>query len=126
MSTVLIVEDEANVMKLVAINLTSRGYTVLEAEDIHQALSHLQYVTPDLIVLDIKLPDSTGWDFLTGLARDPVDRPAIPVVVMTASIMDAEVDQKKFPNVVEVLVKPFSATKLVTAVERALDSYFIH
>ncbi len=120
MATVLIVEDEANVMKLVAINLTSRGYAVLEAGDIQQALSHLQLVTPDLIVLDIKLPDSTGWDFLTSLARDRAGRPDIPVLVMTASILDADFDHREFPDVVEVLVKPFSAAKLVTAVEHAL------
>ena len=43
-----------------------------------------------------------------------------PVLVMTASIMDAQVDRDRYPNVVDVLIKPFSATRLMTAIERAL------
>jgi CheY-like chemotaxis protein len=42
MSNILVVEDEANVRKLVTVNLISRGYTVFEAQDVHQALARLQ------------------------------------------------------------------------------------
>jgi CheY-like chemotaxis protein len=122
MSTVLVVEDEANVRKLVAVNLTSRGYVVLEAKDVQQALTHLRTTAPDLMVLDIKLPDLTGWDLLAEIAHDPVIELSFPVLVMTASIMEAQVDRDRYPNVVDVLIKPFSAMKLVSAVERALHS----
>ena len=119
MSTVLVVEDEANVRKLVSVNLSSRGYTVLEAKDGQQALGHLRSTSPDLIVLDIKLPDLNGWELLEKIAADP-GHLSYPVLVMTASIMDAHVDRDRYPNVVDVLIKPFSATKLVASVERAL------
>jgi len=122
MSTVLVVEDEANVRKLVAVNLTSRGYVVLEAKDVQQALTHLRTTAPDLMVLDIKLPDLTGWDLLAEIAHDPAIELSFPVLVMTASIMEAQVDRDRYPNVVDVLIKPFSAMKLVSAVERALRS----
>ena len=122
MSTVLVVEDELNVRKLVAVNLTSRGYTVLEAKDVQQALEQLQTTTPDLMVLDIKLPDLTGWDLLARIAADATSSVSFPVVVMTASIMDAQIDLDRYPLVVEVLIKPFSAAKFVTAVERALHT----
>jgi CheY-like chemotaxis protein len=122
MSTVLVVEDEANVRKLVAVNLASRGYIVLEAKDVQQALTHLRTTIPDLMVLDIKLPDLTGWDLLAEIAHDPAIELSFPVLVMTASIMEAQVDRDRYPNVVDVLIKPFSAMKLVSAVERALQS----
>jgi CheY-like chemotaxis protein len=125
MSTVLVVEDEANVRKLVSVNLISRGYAVLEAKDAQQALAHLRHTSPDLMVLDIKLPDLTGWELLAKIASDPAINLTSPVLVMTASIMDAYVDRDKYPNVVEVLIKPFSATKLVMAVERALRTPII-
>jgi len=122
MSTILVVEDEANVRKLVTVNLTSRGYVVLEATDVQQALTHLRTTAPDLMVLDIKLPDLTGWDLLAEIAHDPAIELSFPVLVMTASIMEAQVDRDQYPNVVDILIKPFSAMKLVSAVERALRS----
>jgi CheY-like chemotaxis protein len=122
MSTILVVEDEANVRKLVTVNLTSRGYVVLEAKDVQQALTHLRTTAPDLMVLDIKLPDLTGWDLLAEIAHDPAIELSFPVLVMTASIMEAQVDRDQYPNVVDILIKPFSAMKLVSAVERALRS----
>ena len=122
MSTVLVVEDEANVRKLVVVNLISRGYAVLEAKDVQQALTHLRTTAPDLMVLDIKLPDLTGWDLLAEIAHDPAIELSFPILVMTASIMEAQVDRDRYPNVVDILLKPFSAMKLVSAVERALHS----
>ena len=120
MPTVLVVEDEANVRKLVVVNLASRGHAVLEARDVQQALEHLRQTRPDLMVLDIKLPDLTGWELLALMANDPALSLSFPVLVMTASLMDAHAERDKYPSVVGVLIKPFSATQLVDAVERAL------
>ncbi len=120
MTTVLVIEDEPNVRKLVTVNLISRGYTVLEAANVPQALDHLNAATPDLMILDIKLPEITGWDLLTQISADPNMTGKFPVLVMTASIMEAQVDRHRYPNVVDVLIKPFSATRLMAAIERAL------
>lgn len=120
MTTVLVVEDEPNVRKLVMVNLISRGYSVLEATNVPQALDHLNTAAPDLMILDIKLPEMTGWDLLTQISADPNMAGKFPVLVMTASIMEAQVDRDRYSNVVDVLIKPFSATRLMTAIERAL------
>jgi CheY-like chemotaxis protein len=68
----------------------------------------------------IKLPDLTGWDLLAKIAADSTLAFDGKVLVMTASIMDAQIDLDQYPAVVEVLVKPFSAAKLIAAIERAL------
>ena len=120
MITVLVVEDEPNVRKLVVVNLISRGYAVLEATNVPQALDHLNTATPDIMILDIKLPEMTGWDLLTQIAADSNIAGKFHVLVMTASIMEAQVDRDRYSNVVDVLIKPFSATRLMTAIERAL------
>ena len=120
MATVLVVEDEPNIRKLVTVNLVSRGYTVQEASTVPEALDHLRVVLPDLMILDIKLPEMTGWDLLTQINADPDLRIEFPVLAMTASILDAQIDRSRYPNIVDVLIKPFSTTRLMTAIERAL------
>ena len=84
MSNILVVEDEANVRKLVTVNLIRRGYTVFEAQDVQHALARLQTQAFDLIVLDIKLPDLTGWDLLAKIAADSTLDFDGPVLVMTS------------------------------------------
>jgi CheY-like chemotaxis protein len=126
MSNILVVEDETNVRKLVTVNLISRGYTVYEAKDVQQAVERLQTQLFDLIVLDIKLPDATGWDLLAKIATDPAIEFNGPVLVMTASVIDAQIDLDQYPTIVEVLVKPFSAAKLVAAIEHALHLTLTH
>ncbi len=123
MENVLVVEDEANIRKLVAINLLSRGYKVSEAKNGTEALAQLHSNLPSLMVLDIKLPDFSGWDLLKKIRRDPEIEPNFPVLIMTASITDAVTDLENYPSVIEVLIKPFSTVKLVSTVERALGHH---
>ncbi len=120
MAIILLVEDEPNVRKLVAVNLVQRGYQVLEAENGQQALKHLNDQKPALMVLDIKLPDITGWDILDRITTAPSLFTNLPVLVMTASPVDHNIVVNQYPCVVEILVKPFNTVKLLTAVQRAL------
>ena len=119
--TILVVDDEANIRKLVAVNLTSRGYNVLEAESGAQALAFLGKQAPGLMVLDIKLPDLTGWELLNQIMDTPHIKSDFPVLVMTASIMDAHIDLAKFPRVAKILIKPFSMGTFMSTVERILQ-----
>jgi len=123
MEQILIVEDEINICKFVSVNLMSRGYRVSEATNGSDALSMLRASEPALMVMDIKLPDITGWEVLRQMKRNQINKIEFPVLVMTASITDAYVDLEAYPNVREVLIKPFSSNKLLSAVERALRSY---
>ena len=119
--TILVVDDEANIRKLVAVNLFSRGYEVLEASSGTQALSLLDERAPGLMILDIKLPDLTGWELLKQIMENPHINSDFPVLVMTASIMDAHFDLAKFPRVAKILIKPFSMSAFISAVERILQ-----
>lgn len=121
MPTILVVEDEPNVRKLVTVNLAQRGYRVLEAENGQQALEHLYDQKPALMILDIKLPDLSGWDILDQLGSVPDLFADFPVLVMTASPVDQNTILNQYPCVVDILVKPFNTDKLITAVQRALS-----
>jgi CheY-like chemotaxis protein len=120
MSTILVVEDEPNVRKLVSVNLIQRGHRVLEAENGQQALERLNDQKPELLILDIKLPDLSGWEILDHLAGVPSPTTDFPVLVMTASPVDQNAILDQYPSVFEILVKPFNTDKLVAAVHRAL------
>jgi CheY-like chemotaxis protein len=121
MEKVMVVDDEADILKLISENLLIRGYHVSVAKNGTEALTQLHKSLPSLMVLDIKLPDFTGWELLDRIKTDPLIKKDFPVLIMTASIAETVVDLKAYPSVVEILIKPFSATRLVSAVRQSLS-----
>jgi DNA-binding response OmpR family regulator len=81
MKTLLVVEDERDILQNHRDFLENHGYSVLPAENLAQAREHLSNATPDAIVLDIMLPDGNGLDLLTKLRTV---RNKIPVILLTA------------------------------------------
>ncbi len=82
---VLIVEDEAVLRRIIAINLSSRGLRVREAETAEAAVVAVAQERPDLILLDINLPDRTGWDVLRELRRRETEVPTIVISAVRAN-----------------------------------------
>ena len=121
MKNVLVVDDEADILKLVSVILQIRGYQVPEPKNGSEALSKLYANPPSLMVLDIKLPDFTGWELLNRINNSPQILPDFPVVVMTASITETIFDLEAYPRVAQVIIKPFSAARLIAAVEQSLS-----
>jgi DNA-binding response OmpR family regulator len=82
---VLIVEDEATLRRIVARNLTGRGLQVDEAESAESALGAVARQRPDLLLLDINLPDRTGWDVLRELRHSNTEVPTIVISAVRAN-----------------------------------------
>jgi DNA-binding response OmpR family regulator len=82
---VLIVEDEATLRRVIARNLTGRGLAVSEADCAEAAVSIVQQDRPDLILLDINLPDRTGWDVLRELRQRHIEVPTIVISAVRAN-----------------------------------------
>ncbi len=79
---IVLVEDEGPLRKIIARNLQKRGYDVVEAETGTAALTALRAHPPGLLLLDINLPDMTGWDVLRALPADL--RRRIPTIALSA------------------------------------------
>ena len=122
-NNVLVVDDESDILILVSANLQIRGYQVAEAKNGTEALAQLRAHPPSLMILDIKLPDFSGWELLKRIKADPQIEAGFPVLIMTASISETFIDLETYPSVVEILLKPFSTTRLLSAVEHALDQH---
>ena len=118
--SVLVIEDEANIRLFVTANLRARSYSVFEAGTGMEGLELIRSVRPDLVILDMFLPDISGWDVLQAMAEDDRVR-ATPVLLMTAALPSK--DESTYPNVVQRVVKPASLTTLLSVVQTALASH---
>ncbi|HVK76941.1 MAG TPA: response regulator [Kofleriaceae bacterium] len=82
-NTVLVVDDDPEILAMLSARLEKRGYRVLTAADGNDALAEARRSRPALIVLDVMMPGKTGWEVARALKQDPVTEP-IKVVMLTA------------------------------------------
>lgn len=118
---VMIVDDEPDIVDLLSLVLGSRGYDIITAYGGGECLEKLQHATPDLILLDLIMPDIDGWEVL-GRIRQDERLKSIPVVILTAKQLTAEVAQTKAPYITEYLVKPITKEGLISVIEGIMSS----
>jgi two-component system, OmpR family, alkaline phosphatase synthesis response regulator PhoP len=117
---ILSVDDEQDVTDLVQFHLTRAGYEVMTAANGREALSCVSSRRPDLILLDLMLPDIDGFGVCEILRRD-LATAAIPVVILTAW---ATTDARSLGlelGALDYLTKPFSPRELTARVKRLLS-----
>lgn len=113
---ILVVEDDAAVRRLVATTLGLHRYAVREAKTAAQALIELSSQPPDLVVLDLGLPDGDGVDVIRTLRGWS----SLPVIVLSARLEDADKVAALDAGADDYLVKPFSVEELLARVRVAL------
>ncbi len=102
---ILVVEDDTDNRRIVAKVLSVEGYEVVEATDGVQALSRVQAERPDLIIMDLALPNMDGWEATRRLKADPETR-GIPVVAITAFAMRGDEEQARAAGCDDYIPKP--------------------
>ncbi len=118
--TLLVVDDEPEIVRMVAKIFEARGHRVVTGKDGQEALDLVAKERPDLLLLDLDLPKLDGWEVCRRLKADPALR-GLPVVMMTAAHVSQEAAQRGIDaGADEYVQKPFLRDVLVHNVERLL------
>jgi len=118
-ATVLIIDDEIHIRRLIAQMLELAGYQVLEAASGPEALRLIEGTIPDVITCDIFMPGMTGFDVLEALKSQP-DTANIPVIMLTALGQEKDTNLAMKLGAADYVTKPFGTTNLTETIERQL------
>ncbi len=117
---VLIVDDEPDAIELISFNLQNAGFQVVTAEDGAVALRKARSAAPDLVVLDLMLPEIDGLEVCKLLRRDPATS-AIPILMLTAKASEVDRILGLELGADDYVTKPFSPRELVLRIRKLLE-----
>ena len=117
--TVLLVEDNPHNRKIFSGMLVHSGFTVVEAEDGHQALAAVAKALPDVILMDLSIPGVDGWE-VTRRLKDDARTKAVPIIALTAHAMRGDEERARAAGCDHYLAKPISPKKVVEEVRKIL------
>ena len=117
---VLVVDDEPDIRMLTRMMLEGAGHEVIEADSGERCLEIVENETPDLILLDIRLPGIDGWGVLERVTNRTVRR--IPVVMMSAHSSEGTLARAAKAGSVGYLIKPFKEAELLRYVDTSSNS----
>ena len=115
------IEDDVEMIELLKLVLERRGFTFISAESGREGLEGIRAEMPDLILLDLMMPEMDGWEVYRQLKLDEATR-RIPVIVVTAKAQTIDrVLGLHIAKVDDYVTKPFSPIDLVGRIERLLE-----
>jgi DNA-binding response OmpR family regulator len=118
---ILVVDDEPDILLTVSQMLEMSGYTVIQAKDGVECINKLNEleVVPDLVLLDIMMPDVSGWDVAAKIKENP-QWTKIPIIFLTAKGDVMSVGLGKLTSE-DYIVKPFNVTDLKERIDKILN-----
>ena len=114
--TILVVDDKANVRQLLSEYLTGQGFKVVTATNGREALYAARHETPDVILLDIMMPEMDGYEFLREYRRER----SVPVIIITAREEETDAVLGLELGADDYVIKPFRMRELVARVKAVL------
>src|ERR1051326_5502522 len=119
--TVLVVDDEARIIDLIRMNLELEGFRVLEAANGYEALERLKQDLPDLIILDVMMPEMDGFETLKRIR----DVSTVPVMMLTVRQEEGDRIRGRDLGADDYLTKPFSPRELLSRTKALLRRAFM-
>ena len=120
-STVLVVDDDPVILKLLEVNFEMEGFTVLVARDGQEGIDVATRDQPDLVVSDIMMPKKSGLELVIALKGDASTRD-IPIILLSAKAQNADVRSGLEAGADDYVTKPFEPLDLVDRVNRLLEA----
>src|SRR6476469_4335176 len=114
--TILVVDDETKLRDLIRVYLEQEGYRVVEAGHGREALYVARYETPDLIILDLMMPEMGGYDFMRAFSKEA----QTPVIMLTAKVEDEDKVLGLELGADDYVTKPFNVRELLARVRAVL------
>lgn len=118
--TILIVDDEPDVLMLCRVNLEFEGYNVVEAHGGEEAVEIVGREAIDLVLLDVMMPGMDGWEVLSTIRRNK-EKAEIPVIMLTAKAEERDQIRGWSEGANDYVTKPFNPIALSETVSRALQ-----
>ena len=118
---ILAIDDNADIRELIAFILRRENYEVSTASNGMAGLEMIKGAKPDLIILDVVMPEFSGYDVLNAVRSDKSSKVRdIPVLMITSKSSTDDIDQALELGATAYIVKPFRPAKLVTKVKSIL------
>lgn len=119
MALIYIVEDDSNIWEIETIALKNSGHTVSAFEKARDFYKKTEDMVPDLVLLDVMLPDESGYDIVKKLRKNPVTK-QIPIIMVTAKTTEMDMIKGLDDGADDYIKKPFSIMELITRVKALL------
>lgn len=119
MALIYIVEDDSSIREIETIALKNSNYMVCAFEKAKDFYKKLDEITPDLVLLDIMLPDENGYDILKKLRNNPTTK-RLPIIMVTAKTTEMDMIRGLDEGADDYIKKPFSIMELITRVKALL------
>ena len=115
--TILVVDDDPDILKLMAMRLRAAGYDTISVSNGEAALAHIALNSPDLVITDLRMPGMDGLSLFNAIRAI---KPSIPVIIVTAHGSQVEALNAIQRGVFDFLTKPFDNKYLLQQIETAL------
>jgi len=116
---ILVADDDPDILSIVSMSLEAQGYTVHKAVNGREAVDLAREHHPDLLLLDMMMPELSGYEAVGELKGDPATSD-IPIVGLSAKAMASDMERASDAGIDGYITKPFRIAQVITAVEEYL------
>ena len=116
---ILIIDDQPFMIKLIQYNLEKHGYETITETDGLNALARIEQISPDLVLLDIRMPNITGTELCTQFRKKNIMKD-IPILILTGQLQNIVEEEAKKAGASDLMTKPFSPNALTAKVKELL------
>ena len=122
--TILVIEDYTDTREMLSILLRRHGYKVIEAEDGVEGLLKAGYAYPDLILMDLSLPEMDGVEVARRIHSQP-KLSQVPIFVLSAYLTDEVKADARAAGCIEAFTKPYDAEALLARIDATLNAQLV-
>lgn len=116
-----LIEDETNMRELLDVHLGEPAHQVVEAHNMQQALSYLDEGEPDLMILNLRLPDLSAFEILDHMDQTLPEYVNFPVVLVSTIPINNNLIMEQYPRVVRIFTNPFDRNELLEFIQKTLN-----